>query len=102
MAAVARAPKAEATSAGAAENDPNMLGLIIQPDGMEDNDNNDVDEDNKDDKSNNDVDGKEEEDGENGDFPAPTVLEEMLLLVDAANGLNNFSHYSMLWTVRRR
>ena len=102
MAAVARAPKAEATSVGAAENDPNMLGLIIQPDGMEDNDNNDVDEDNKDDKSNNDVDGKEEEDGENGDFPAPTVLEEMLLLVDAANGFNNFSHYSMLWTVRRR
>ena len=31
-----------------------------------------------------------------------TVIREMLLLVDAANGFNNLGKLSMLWTVRHR
>ena len=89
--------------------DPAMPALLMNT--------HEMDESSDDESDNEDEDSDDEEDDEDDDEPEsneeaeppdrPAAVEaaaalEMLLLVDAANGFNNLSWYSMLWTVRHR
>ena len=68
----------------------------------------DDEEDDEEECEGEDSDEGEVEGDEEADPPArPAAAEaaaamEMILLVDSANGFNNLSRYSMLWTVRHR
>ena len=73
-----------------------MPELLTQAEGGDEEDNDSNDENDEDD----DNDRGDKEDKAEG--TADATPEELLLLVDAANGFNNLSRYGMLWTVRHR
>ena len=121
VAAAAAAQAAEDAADGARDGtstDPTMPGLLLNTqEGMnsssneesdvEDEDNDDEDDDEEDCEGEDSDEGEVEGDEEAEPPARPAAAKaaaalEILLFVDAANGFNNLSQYSMLWTVWHR